>query len=100
MHWIALILILATSTAEAQEVEEEATPLARGIEQLLRDLFSEVEPALRDLRDQIDNLNNYEAPEMLPNGDIIIRRKTPLEPSPEPKAPEVEEAEPGDPIEL
>jgi hypothetical protein len=36
-------------------------------------------PALRDLMDQVGDLSAYHAPEVLPNGDIIIRRKTPQE---------------------
>ncbi len=98
MKWIAVILLLAASTAAAQDTEDAPGRLSQGIEQLLRDLFSEVEPALRDLRDKIDNLNEYEAPEVLPNGDIIIRRKTPLDPSPEPDEPR--ESTPDDSIEL
>jgi hypothetical protein len=31
------------------------------------------------LQDALGNLNAYHAPEILPNGDIIIRRKTPAE---------------------
>jgi len=37
-------------------------------------------PALRDLEEKIDDLNAYLPPEVLPNGDIIIRRKVPLLP--------------------
>ena len=32
-------------------------------------------PMVEQLKDMVDDLNAYEAPEMLPNGDIIIRRK-------------------------
>ena len=35
----------------------------------------ELEPALRELAGMIDDIRNYEPPEMLPNGDIIIRRR-------------------------
>lgn len=31
-------------------------------------------PALADLMSRVDDMRNYEAPEILPNGDIIIRR--------------------------
>lgn len=78
MKRIALIMLLASTPVAAQDPEE--APEGRGIEELLRDLFSEVEPALRQLRDAIGGLREYHAPEMLPNGDIIIRRKTPLDP--------------------
>ena len=98
MRLAVAILMLATVPALAQDVEDEPEPLTRGIEQMLRDLFSEVEPTLRELREMIGNLDEYEAPEMLPNGDIIIRRKTPLDT--EPEEPEEPQVEPDEPIEL
>ena len=45
----------------------------------MKGLMQEVEPALDDLGDLLDNLDAYHPPEVLPNGDIIIRRKTPLD---------------------
>ncbi len=94
---LALALLLVATPAMAQEPEEESRPLTRGVEEMLRDLFSKVEPTLRELRETIGNLDDYEAPEMLPNGDIIIRRKTPLEPD---EVPEETGPDPGDSIEL
>ena len=35
----------------------------------------ELGPVLADLLQKVDDLSNYEQPEILPNGDIIIRRK-------------------------
>jgi len=35
----------------------------------------EMGPALADLLEQVDDFRNYEAPEFMPNGDIILRRK-------------------------
>ena len=53
----------------------------------MQDALKEVQPALRDLGPKfaqliamIDDFKNYAAPEMLPNGDIIIRRTAPLMP--------------------
>lgn len=59
----------------------------------LEGLFSELIPRLQELTDQLGGLSQYEMPEVLPNGDIIIRRK--------PSAPPVE-IDPGTtaPIEL
>lgn len=54
--------------------------MERGARQLLEGLMEELEPRLKDLRERIGDLNAYEAPEILPNGDIIIRRKKPLDP--------------------
>lgn len=41
----------------------------------LEGLSEEARPALEALLDLIDDMRNYETPERLPNGDIIIRRK-------------------------
>ena len=72
---------LAALPASAQEgdVEEGMDLLSEGTRLLLRGLLAEMEPALRELRGALDELNSYHPPEMLPNGDIIIRRKTPEE---------------------
>lgn len=36
----------------------------------------ELQPALRDLVTLLGDIRHYHAPEKLPNGDIILRRKT------------------------
>ena len=43
---------------------------------------AEIGPKLRQLVGMIDDFKNYDAPVMLPNGDILIRRNAPL-PKPE-----------------
>jgi len=45
----------------------------------LRDFMLEMGPALADILGKIDDLSAYHMPEILPNGDIIMRRKTPQE---------------------
>ena len=78
----ALILVLALTTAplKAQESEPGGTDLmAEALRLFMRGLMEEMEPALDDLSNLLDNLDAYHPPEMLPNGDIIIRRKTPKE---------------------
>ncbi len=47
-------------------------------------------PALAELMAQVDDWSAYEAPEILPNGDIIIRKK----PTPPPQEESGEEPEP------
>jgi len=49
------------------------------MEPALRDFAESMGPALADLMDKIDDLSAYHPPEVLPNGDIILRRKTPQE---------------------
>lgn len=54
--------------------------LSEGTKLILRGLSDELAPLIEDLGTMIDDLNAYHAPEMLPNGDIILRRKVPLDP--------------------
>lgn len=48
--------------------------------------LKELGPKLQQLIALIDDIQNYDAPVMLPNGDILIRRTTPLVPKFDPKA--------------
>lgn len=78
-------------------IEEGAKLVLRGLmtemEPALDEMgkaLSEMEPALQELGPKlqqllalIDDFKNYDAPVMLPNGDIIIRRNAPLMPRPE-----------------
>lgn len=50
------------------------------IEPDLRDLVREMGPALLQLQGVLGDLTRYHTPEVLPNGDIIIRRKVALTP--------------------
>lgn len=45
--------------------------------------LKELGPKLRQLIALIDDIKNYDAPVMLPNGDILIRRNAPLLPKPD-----------------
>ena len=53
----------------------------RQLEKLLDQFIDDIEPAIEDaweyLRafEMIDDPRNYQAPEVLPNGDIILRRR-------------------------
>lgn len=70
---------------------EDFRAFAEMAEPHLRALLSEMGPALMQVLDRIDDIANYEAPEILDNGDIIIRRK-PEAPdfAPDPEAPEID----------
>ncbi|CUJ85965.1 hypothetical protein RUE5091_00410 [Ruegeria denitrificans] len=41
----------------------------------MQSFFEEMGPALAELAGEIEDWSAYEAPEILPNGDIIIRKK-------------------------
>lgn len=56
---------------DSQELRE----LGRLAERWMQDFAAEVAPMVERLQALIDDLDSYEAPEMLPNGDIIIRRR-------------------------
>ena len=103
---LALIAALTVPQAQAEE-NRGRTLMEQGLELFFEGLRDEMEPALNDLRaladdfgpqmgaflrqmgpalaeilDEVEDWSRYEMPEMLPNGDIIIRRK----PDPESKA--------------
>lgn len=79
MKYFAVILLLVTTPASAQEEERGRDLMTEALRLFMKGLVQEVEPALDDLGDLLDNLDAYHPPEVLPNGDIIIRRKTPLD---------------------
>jgi hypothetical protein len=60
------------------EIGDGLDLLGEGTRMLLEGLMDELGPALEGLREKLHDLDAYHPPEMLPNGDIIIRRKTPL----------------------
>ena len=85
MRRLALILtlglVLPASAQEAPRDPGEGSDLfSEGTRLLLEGLMQQLAPALRELRDTLDGIDAYHPPEVLPNGDIIIRRKTPLVP--------------------
>lgn len=53
--------------------------MAEALRLFMQGLMSEMEPAVDGLESFLQDLNGYHAPEVMPNGDIIIRRKTPQE---------------------
>lgn len=83
---------IADGSEDSRDVGEGLSLMEQGATLLFRGLMHEMEPALKDLQGLagemgpallelhrlIGDFTNYHAPEVLPNGDIIIRRKTPL----------------------
>jgi len=47
---------------------------------LLSDLMRQIDPWLADLAQMLGDVSGWHAPEVLDNGDILIRRRQPLEP--------------------
>jgi hypothetical protein len=94
-----LILPFLALPAAAQEAETTPSPLEQGIRQFMQGLLADMEPALRDLEmlaegalPLLEGLERfdpslYHAPEILENGDILIRRRDPAEVAPEDVAP-------------
>lgn len=101
MRYAFAFALLLPAAAFAQAAEEDApTLMERGLQQFFEGLLDEMEPTLDDfqsfaeglgpamremmqemgpafaeLLEQVDDITNYEAPEILPNGDIILRRR-------------------------
>ncbi|PZX16295.1 hypothetical protein LX81_02147 [Palleronia aestuarii] len=77
----------AQQTGEPDDIRNGLDQLGEGARTLLRGLMGTVDPEMRKLADaleawdfeglDIDDLGRYHPPEVLPNGDILIRRKTP-----------------------
>ena len=115
MKRFLVIACLASATPVlAQDAEEPPSLMERGAQMFLEGLMAEVEPrlddlqgfaqefgpamrgffeemgpAFRDLLAEVEDWSAYHPPEMLPNGDIIIRRKA-EEPAPEAPGEQIE----------
>ncbi|ABF64591.1 hypothetical protein TM1040_1858 [Ruegeria sp. TM1040] len=71
---------------EMEPTLEEAARLLSEVGPSMRSFLAEMGPALAEIADQVEDWSVYEMPEILPNGDIIIRRKDPKpEPAPAPQ---------------
>jgi hypothetical protein len=62
---------------------QELEPALEG----MGDALTELQPALDSMMGMIDDMTNYTRPEMLENGDIIMRRKPDAPPVEPPAAP-------------
>lgn len=82
----AASLALAPAAAFAQEEAPSGNPdlsqgaqlLSQGMKLLLQGVMAQGQDGWNQLAGWLGDLSAYEAPERLPNGDIIIRRKEPL----------------------
>jgi hypothetical protein len=91
---LALCCTVSVFAVQADTAPEKdgASLVEEGLMLLFREMLDEMEPALDELQsmgdelgpklleliDIIGDLNEYHAPEKLPNGDILIRRISPL----------------------
>ena len=89
-----LLLIVTLSLAAPAMAQSEAEKRLDEFDRTLRRMMEELKPALTDmfrLMEQfegIDDPRHYQLPEVMPNGDIIIRRR--------PDAPPFKPDEPAD----
>lgn len=92
---VSAFLSVAGAHASAQSVEDLPEELEKALRQMLDDLRPTLDEAAKLLKsfEAIDDPRYYQAPEVLPNGDIIIRRK-PDAPEYQPETPEPEEDAP------
>lgn len=84
MRLIPILACLALIWPAAAAAEESAPPatetLRKALEEALEAFDESLRPAVDDLLEglraleSIDDLGNYQTPEVLPNGDILIRR--------------------------
>ena len=79
--------------APAEDLEQGLSLMEQGAQLLLRHMMGKVEPSLQEMTEalkqaqpqllkllaMVDDIRNFHAPELLKNGDILIRRKTPAE---------------------
>lgn len=72
-------LFLKGIIEEMEPAIDGLNDLTAEMEPALRQLLDEMGPALADLLDQVEDFTQYHPPEILPNGDIILRRKQPEE---------------------
>lgn len=74
----ALITVAPVQAQGTGDMREGMGLLQQGTRLLLEGLMKELGPMMLELQGKIIDLNAYHLPEILPNGDIIIRRKVPL----------------------
>lgn len=99
-HALALIVVMSAATPAMAQDDDGLSLMERGAQMFFEGMLKEIEPAmdelqllaeqfgpslqdfatqmgpaLGDMLDQVEDWSIYEAPEIMPNGDIIIRRK-------------------------
>jgi hypothetical protein len=96
-----LVSVLALAPAYGGSGDTDDRPLSEQLDEAFRELMEQMKPALDDLLETlevlegIDSIEHYQRPEILPNGDIIIRRREDAPPLPHP-LPHDDGGEPGE----
>lgn len=86
MKHALIALLLASSAAQVAVAEdkpadtflEEFEKFSDEAQEFFGSLAESIAPMLEGLQERMGDLSQYEKPEILPNGDIIIRRKQPV----------------------
>lgn len=76
LFWEGLRQEMAPAIEDLRDMAETFGPS-------MRSFIEEMGPAFAEMVDQVKDWTAYHPPEMLPNGDIILRKKTPDEMAPE-----------------
>ena len=90
MMRIVLLCLVLASPALAQDEEQGLDLMSEALKLFMRGLMQEMEPALEGMEGLLEDLSAYHPPEVLPNGDIIIRLKTPIDRGPDEESGEVD----------
>lgn len=72
-------LFLEGIMREVEPAMKDLKGLSERLQPAMRDFVLEMGPALGELLEKIEDISSYHPPVMLPNGDIIMRKKTPKE---------------------
>jgi hypothetical protein len=89
-----LVAGLGIVPCHAGSQEPGERPLSEELDRIFRGMIESVRPALDqiletlEVLEDIDGIEHYERPEILPNGDIIIRRRDDAPPLPDSDAEE------------
>lgn len=92
------VLLAAGHPAGAQGDDAPSGTLDERFGELVDRLLERLEPGMNELRELLGDMSGWHMPEVLPNGDILIRRRAPIQPAPD-SAPSTE-GEAGEPFEL
>ena len=80
---VFILTLLATPVCADNHEEQGRDLMGEALKLFMRGLLAEMEPAMEGMEGLLEDLSAYHPPEILPNGDIIIRRKTPVDRGPD-----------------